>query len=69
MTTHDERSNAWLAAERAAVEAEQAVAAIGQAAADPRVAALFAQARQLRAEADRLFNELREQAQGKDPRS
>jgi len=67
--THDERTNAWLAAERVATDAEQAVAAIGQAAADPRVAALFEQARRLRAEADRLFKDLREQAQGKDPRS
>lgn len=62
--TRDERTNAWLAAERAATEAEKAIATIGQAAADPRVAALFAQAAQLRAEADRLFQQLREQLPG-----
>jgi adenylosuccinate lyase len=69
MMTHDERTQAWLAAERAAVQAEQDVAAIGQAAADPRVAALFEQAKRLRAEADRLFKELRKHLQDKDPRS
>jgi len=69
MMTHDERTQAWLAAERAAVEAEQAVAAIGQAAADPRVAALLEQARLLRVEADRQFKELRRHLQDKDPGS
>jgi hypothetical protein len=58
--TRDERTNAWLAAERAAAQAEKAVADIGQAAADPRVATLFLQAGQLRDEADRLFRALRE---------
>jgi len=62
--TRDERTNAWLAAERAATEAEKTVAGIGQAAADPRVAALLLQARQLREEADRLFKLLREHIRG-----
>jgi predicted metal-dependent hydrolase len=58
--TSDERTNAWLAAERAASEAEKAIAAIGQAASDPRVAALVQQAAQLRADADRMFRALRD---------
>jgi len=62
--THDERTSAWLAAERAATEAEKAIADIGQAAADPRVAALCAKATQLREQADRLFKELREHLRG-----
>jgi hypothetical protein len=62
--THDERASAWLVAERAAKEAETAVASIGQAAADPRVATLYANATQLREEADRLFKELREHLRG-----
>ena len=51
----------WAAAERAAVEAEMKVAAIGQAAADPRVASLLKEAANLRAEADRLLRELVQQ--------
>jgi hypothetical protein len=66
--TQDERTKAWLAAERAATDAEDAVAAIGQAAADPRVAALYAKASQLREEADRLFKELREHLRGEGAR-
>jgi hypothetical protein len=66
--TGDERTIAWLAAERAATEAEQAIAGIGQAAADPRAAALFLEARRLRAEADRLFKDLREHIRGEGGR-
>jgi len=66
--THDERTSAWLAAERAATEAETAVANIGQAAADPRVADLYAKATQLREEADRLFKDLREHLRGEGGR-
>lgn len=62
--TQDERTKAWLAAERAATQAETEVAALGQAAADPRVAALFLKARQLRDEADRLFTALRDHVRG-----
>ena len=40
------------------MEAEMKVAAIGQAAADPRVATLLKQAADLRAEADRLLRDL-----------
>ncbi|MEJ5991740.1 hypothetical protein WG902_17175 [Ramlibacter sp. PS3R-8] len=57
MTKEDARIK-WETADRAAVEAEAKVAAIGQAAQDPRVAELFRTAAQLRAEADRLFQEL-----------
>lgn len=57
MTTEDARKK-WEIADRAAVEAEMKVAAIGQAAQDPRVAELFRMAGELRAEADRLLREL-----------
>jgi hypothetical protein len=66
--TQDERTNAWLAAERAAVDAEKAIANMGQAAPDPRVAALYAEAARLRDEADRLFGELREHLRGEGGR-
>lgn len=53
--TQDQLLHDWLAAERAAVEAELAVAQVGQAGSDPAAAHLFGRAAQLRAEADRLF--------------
>lgn len=56
--TRSEARRRWAAAERAAVEAEMKVAAIGQAAADPRMALLLGEASGLRAEADRLLREL-----------
>ena len=59
MTIEDARKK-WEIADRAAVEAEMKVAAIGQAAQDPRVAELFRTAAELRAEADRLFKQLLE---------
>ncbi|HYF19500.1 MAG TPA: hypothetical protein VEA40_16670 [Ramlibacter sp.] len=54
----DEKLHAWRVKENAALEAEQAVAALGQATADPRVAQLLSSARALRSEADQLFAEL-----------
>jgi hypothetical protein len=56
--TDDELKRTWAAAERAAVEAELKVAKVGQAAQDPRVAEMFRQAGELRAEADRLLREV-----------
>ena len=56
--TKEDAKKKWEAADRAAAEAEMKVAAIGQAAQDPRVAELFRNAAELRADADRLFQEL-----------
>lgn len=53
--TRDELLGAWLAAERAATEAEVAVANAGQGGSDPAFAELCKKAAELRAEADRLF--------------
>lgn len=54
----DDKVQEWLAAERAAVSAEMKVAELGQAAQDPRVATLFAEARDKRQHADALFQQL-----------
>ena len=54
----DEKLHAWRVKENAALEAEQAIASVGQAAADPRMVQLFTAATNLRAEADELFSEL-----------
>ena len=56
--TVDEARKRWEAAERAAVQAETKVAALGQAASDPRVGELMRQATELRQEADRCLREL-----------
>jgi len=53
--TIDERLVAWRELEKEAAEAEKAVAALGQAAADPRVQTLLASARLLREKSDREF--------------
>lgn len=51
----EDRLGAWREAENAAVAAENAIAKLGQAAADPRTRDLFIQAGKLRVQADRLF--------------
>jgi hypothetical protein len=48
----------WHDAEKAAADAEAEVARLGQAAADPRVAELFARAKALRDEANALLEEM-----------
>ena len=53
--SRDELLDQWVAAEVAAVNAELAVAKMGQAASDPAVAEMLQRAAELRAEADRLF--------------
>ena len=55
VTTIEERLGAWREAERAAKEAEQATASLGQAAADPSTRNLFIRAGKLRVKADRMF--------------
>ena len=49
---------AWRLAEMAALEAEAALAGLGQAAADPRVAEVICSAKALRAKADTMMEEL-----------
>jgi hypothetical protein len=56
--TDDDVLKGWLLAEREAVSAEMAVSALGQGAADPRAAALYAEAREKRKKADELFQEV-----------
>lgn len=56
--TRPDAKNKWVTADRAAAQAETKVAAIGQAAHDPRVAKLCKTAADLRADADRLFKEM-----------
>lgn len=51
----EERLVAWRELDQKAVEAEQAVARIGQAAADPRIHELFSNAKYLREKSDREF--------------
>jgi hypothetical protein len=51
----NELVNAWLIAERLAVETETELKRVGQAAPDPGVAELARRAVELRKEADRLF--------------
>ncbi|HEX2547572.1 MAG TPA: hypothetical protein VHL79_21995 [Ramlibacter sp.] len=57
----DPLTAAWLKAERAAATAELEIERIGQAAASPEAAFAFRRAGAYRAEADRLFRELRAQ--------
>lgn len=56
--THDLLLQDWLSAERVAVQAEMKIASLGQGAADPRVAALYSEAREQRQKADALFHEI-----------
>lgn len=51
----EERLSAWRESEKAACEAESAIARLGQAAADPRTRDLFIQAGKLRVQANRQF--------------
>lgn len=51
----EERLTEWRKLEQAASDAEHAVKALGQAAADPRVHELFSRAKFLRDKADREF--------------
>ncbi|HEY1229290.1 MAG TPA: hypothetical protein VGF26_18430 [Ramlibacter sp.] len=48
----EQRMHDWRDAENAAAQAEERVRSVGQAAADPRMAQLLQQARELRAKAD-----------------
>jgi len=53
-----EARRAWAAAEKAAVDAESKLAAIGQACANPRMADFVRQAGELRQQADHLLRRL-----------
>lgn len=64
--TNDALLQAWLMAERDAVQAELGVAQLGQAAAAPQVAALLGQANEKRAKADALFRDFYKRT-GKPP--
>lgn len=61
--TVDLQVQEWLQAERDAETAEAKVAQLGQGAADPRVAALFKEAFDLRQKADALFADVRHKVQ------
>ncbi|GAC1529412.1 MAG: hypothetical protein NVS2B4_07760 [Ramlibacter sp.] len=64
--TDNDRTDQWLAAERAAILAEKKVADLGQGARHPRVANLCLEAGTLRRQADSLFTSLRSHLRGED---
>src|SRR4051794_30444488 len=57
----------WYVAEKEALEAESEAALVGETAPDPRVAALFIHARQLRERADVLLATMRAETRGAAP--
>lgn len=63
----DDLFERWRRAEQAAVDAELALARVGQAAADPRVAELAVNAARLRREADDLLAEILLQSGARPP--
>jgi len=54
----ERRLREWKEAERAAIQAEEAVKRIGQGASDPRISEVYANARELRRKADTLIADL-----------
>lgn len=57
----------WRLAEKAALEAEAAVAAMGQGASDPRAAALLARAGELRNKADAMLGLMLQKSGARPP--
>jgi len=62
-----DKTTEWYVAEKEALEAESEAALVGETASDPRVAALFIHARQLRERADMLLAVMRAETRGATP--
>src|SRR3954467_4766485 len=62
-----DKTTEWYVAEKEALEAESEAALVGEAAPDPRIAALFIHARQLRERADMLLAAMRAETRAATP--